>query len=46
MVTLAKHRNGNDRARKRLSDDVREEYGRLYGACFEAKLHLVGRCNE
>jgi len=37
MVTLRQDSNGNFIARKRLPDDVREEYGRLYGARFEAK---------
>jgi integrase len=46
MVTLATDPNGNFKARKRLPDDVREEYGRLYGARFEAKFYApasVGR---
>jgi hypothetical protein len=37
MVKLRQDANGNYRARKRLPDDVREEYGRLYGARNEAK---------
>ena len=37
MVSLRRDSNGNFIARKRLPDDVREEYGRLYGARFEAK---------
>jgi hypothetical protein len=37
MVSLRQDSNGNYSARKRLPDDVREEYGRLYGARFEAK---------
>ena len=37
MVTPTKDRNGNYRVRKRLPNDVREEYGRLYGPRFEAK---------
>jgi hypothetical protein len=37
MVKLQQDGNGNYRARKRLPDDVREEYGRLYGARYEAK---------
>jgi len=37
MVKLRQDSNGNYRARKRLPDDVREEYGRLYGARHEAK---------
>jgi integrase len=37
MVKLQQDSNGNYRARKRLPDDMREEYGRLYGARYEAK---------
>jgi integrase len=37
MVKLQQDSNGNYRARKRLPDNVREEYGRLYGARHEAK---------
>ena len=37
MVKLRQNSNGKFVARKRLPDDVREEYGRLYGAHFEAK---------
>ena len=37
MPTLAKDNRGNYRARKRLPDDVREDYGRLYGPRREAK---------
>ena len=37
MVRLRQDSNGNFVARKRLPDDVREEYGRLYRARFEAK---------
>jgi hypothetical protein len=37
MVHLTTDRNGNYRARKRLPDDVREEYGRLFGQRHEAK---------
>jgi hypothetical protein len=37
MVRLLQDSRGNYSARKRLPDDVREEYGRLYGARFEAK---------
>ncbi len=37
MATLAQDKNGNYRARKRLPDDVREAYGRLYGPRYEAK---------
>ena len=39
MVSLAQDSKGNYRARKRLPDDVREEYGRLYGARHEAKFN-------
>jgi hypothetical protein len=37
MVRLRQDRNGNYIARKRLPDDVRDEYGRLHKARFEAK---------
>ncbi len=37
MVTLRKDTKGNFSARKRLPNDIREEYGRRYGAHFEAK---------
>ncbi len=37
MVTLRQDSRGNYSARKRLPDDVREEYGRLYGPRLEAK---------
>jgi integrase len=37
MVKLQQDSNGNYRARKRLPEDVREEYSRLYGARHEAK---------
>jgi integrase len=37
MVTLRQDSRGNYSARKRLPDDVREEYGRLYRAHHEAK---------
>jgi len=37
MATLSQDSKGNYRARKRLPDDVRDEYGRLYGQRFEAK---------
>jgi hypothetical protein len=40
MVSLRRDGNGNFIARKRLPDDVREEYGRLYGARFEAKFSV------
>jgi len=37
MVRLRQDRNGNYIARKRLPDDVWDEYGRLHKARFEAK---------
>jgi integrase len=37
MASLTQDSNGNYKARKRLPDDVRDEYGRLYGARYEAK---------
>src|SRR5262249_10268303 len=37
MVSLRQDSRGNYSARKRLPDDVREDYGHLYGARFEAK---------
>ena len=37
MASLTQDENGNYRSRKRLPDDVRDEYGRLYGARHEAK---------
>jgi hypothetical protein len=37
MVSLRQDSKGNFIARKRLPDDVREDYGQLYGARFEAK---------
>ena len=37
MPRLAQDTRGNFRARKRLPDDVREDYGRLYGPRLEAK---------
>jgi integrase len=39
MVTLRQDGKGNYTARKRLPDDVREEYGRLYGPRYEAKFY-------
>jgi integrase/polyhydroxyalkanoate synthesis regulator phasin len=39
MVTLGRDSRGNYKARKRLPDDVRDEYGRLYGPSVEAKFH-------
>ena len=37
MVTLRQDTKGNFSARKRLPEDVREEYGEPTGNCFEAK---------
>jgi integrase len=37
MVRLRQDERGNFSARKRLPDDVRDEYGQRYGARFEAK---------
>jgi hypothetical protein len=37
MVTLRQDTKGNFSARKRLPDDVREEYGQRYGQRLEAK---------
>jgi hypothetical protein len=37
MVSLRQDTRGNFSARKRLPDDVREEYGRRHGQRFEAK---------
>ena len=37
MVTLRQDTKGNFSARKRLPDDVRDEYGRRHGQRFEAK---------
>jgi len=42
MVRLRQDRRGNYVDRKRLPDHIREEYGRLYGPSFEAKLSLPG----
>jgi integrase len=39
MVRLRKDNRGNYIARKRLPEDVRQEYGRLYGQSFEAKFY-------
>jgi hypothetical protein len=39
MASLRKNRNGSYHARKRIPDDVREEYSRLYGQRHEAKFH-------
>jgi integrase len=40
MVKLRQDDRGNYSARKRLPDDVREEYKSLYGARFEAKFSM------
>jgi hypothetical protein len=37
MVSLSQNNSGKYTARKRIPDDVRDEYGRLYGASYEAK---------
>ena len=37
MASLTQDSKGNYKARKRLPDDMRDEYGRLYGARYEAK---------
>jgi integrase len=37
MVSLTQDSKGNYKARKRLPDDVKEAYGRRYGARYEAK---------
>ena len=39
MASLTQNNNGGYGARKRLPNDVREEYGRLYGAYHEAKFY-------
>ena len=39
MVRLRQDTRGNYVARKRLPDDVREEYGTLFGQSFEAKFY-------
>ena len=39
MVSLRQDTNGNFRARKRLPDDVREEYGQRFGQKLEAKFY-------
>jgi integrase len=43
MVKLWQDNKGNYSARKRLPDDVREEYGRRYGPRFEAKFSAAAR---
>ncbi len=44
MVKLRQDSKGNYSARKRLPDDVREEYGRRHGPRFEAK--FFGACQR
>jgi hypothetical protein len=39
MVKLGTDQRGNYKAGKRLPEDVREEYGRLYHQRVEAKFH-------
>jgi integrase len=46
MVRLLQDSRGNYSARKRLPDDVREEYGRLYGARFEAKFSAAANLGK
>ncbi len=41
MVGLKRNANGSWGARKRLPDDVREEYAALYGPRLEAKFHAA-----
>ncbi len=41
MVTLSQDSRGNYKARKRLPDDVREEYARRYGPKLEAKFFVA-----
>jgi integrase len=45
MVRLARDARGNYRARKRLPDDVREEYGRRHGPRLEAKFFAPASTN-
>ena len=40
MTTLTQDTKGNYKARKRLPNDVRDAYGREYGAHHEAKFSL------
>ena len=42
-VSLRQDTNGNFRARKRLPDDVREEYGQRYGQRREAKFFAFAK---
>jgi integrase len=46
MATLRRDDKGNYITRKRLPDDVREEYGRLYGARHEAKFFAPKTTNS
>ena len=46
MVSLGRDTRGNYKARKRIPDDVREEYGRLYGPSFEAKFYAAASTNR
>jgi hypothetical protein len=39
MVSLGQDDKGNYKAKKRLPDDIREDYGRLYGQRLVAKFH-------
>ena len=41
MVSLRQDGRGNFSARKRLPDDVREEYSRRYGQRFEVKFYAA-----
>ena len=41
MVKLAQDNKGNFRARKRLPEDVRDEYGHRFGQRFEAKFYAT-----
>ena len=43
MVTLRQDTKGNFSARKRLPDDVREEYGRRHGQRLEAKFFAAAK---
>ena len=46
MVTLRQDGKGNFRARKRIPDDVREDYGRLYGPHYEVSFFAAGNVGE
>jgi hypothetical protein len=43
MPLPKKDRNGNHRVRKRTPDDLREQFGRLYGQRYEVKLFIPAR---